>query len=68
MAARFIALLLAATLLPSAAHAADLDGASLAWPWLLPFAGILLTIALGPLLFARCGTITTANWPSSGRC
>ncbi len=53
MAARFTALLLAATLLPSAAHAADLDGASLAWPWLLPFAGILLTIALGPLLFAQ---------------
>ncbi len=51
MSARFIALLLAATLLPSAAHAAELDGASLAWPWVLPFAGILLTIALGPLLF-----------------
>ena len=53
MSARFTALLLAATLLPSAAHAADLDGAGLAWPWLLPFAGILLTIALGPLLFAQ---------------
>ena len=53
MPARFIALLVAATLLPSAAHAADLDGASLAWPWLLPFVGILLTIALGPLLFPR---------------
>ncbi len=53
MSARFIALLIAATLLPSAAHAAELDGASLAWPWLLPFAGILLTIAVGPLLFPR---------------
>jgi Na+/H+ antiporter NhaD/arsenite permease-like protein len=37
-------------LLPSAAQAASLDGASLNWPWALPFAGILLTIALGPLL------------------
>jgi len=45
-------------LLPGAARAATsggaaLDGASLAWPWLLPFAGILLTIAAGPLLFPR---------------
>jgi Na+/H+ antiporter NhaD/arsenite permease-like protein len=53
MGTRFIVLLVAATLLPSAANAAELDGASLAWPWLLPFTGILLTIALGPLLFAR---------------
>ena len=53
MRTRFIALLVVATLLPSAANAADLDGASLAWPWLLPFIGILLTIALGPLLFPR---------------
>ncbi len=53
MPARFIALLIAAALLPSAAHAAALDGASLSWPWVLPFAGILLTIAVGPLLFAR---------------
>ena len=53
MAARFILLLVAVILLPSAANAADLDGASLSWPWVLPFAGILLTIALGPLLFAR---------------
>ena len=37
--------------MPSAAHAAALDGASLNWPWALPFVGILLTIALGPLLF-----------------
>jgi Na+/H+ antiporter NhaD/arsenite permease-like protein len=45
-------------LIPGAAAAATpdaaaLDGASLSWPWVLPFAGILLTIALGPLLFAR---------------
>ncbi len=38
---------------PEAAHAAALDGASLRWPWLLPFIGILLTIATGPLLFPR---------------
>jgi len=53
MLIRFIALCIAATLLPSAADAANLDGASLAWPWVLPFVGILVTIALGPLLFAR---------------
>src|SRR5579863_7026721 len=53
MRARFILLLVAAALLPSAADAADLDGASLSLPWVLPFAGILFTIALGPLLFAR---------------
>ncbi|MGB6891769.1 MAG: sodium:proton antiporter, partial [Xanthobacteraceae bacterium] len=53
MRTRFIVLLVAVTLLPSAANAAELDGASLAWPWVLPFIGILLTIALGPLLFAR---------------
>jgi Na+/H+ antiporter NhaD/arsenite permease-like protein len=38
-------------LAPKAAGAATLDGATLDWPWALPFAGILLTIALGPLLF-----------------
>jgi Na+/H+ antiporter NhaD/arsenite permease-like protein len=38
---------------PDTALAASLDGASLRWPWALPFAGILLTIAAGPLLFAR---------------
>jgi Na+/H+ antiporter NhaD/arsenite permease-like protein len=34
-------------------HSLPLDGASMAWPWALPFAGILASIALGPLLFAR---------------
>ena len=53
MSARFIMTAIAASLLPSAAHAAALDGASLSWPWLLPFAGILLTIAVGPLAFPR---------------
>ncbi|QEZ47276.1 sodium:proton antiporter [Cupriavidus oxalaticus] len=35
---------------PVAAHAADLDGAALSPLWGLPFAGILLSIALWPLL------------------
>src|SRR6516225_851265 len=34
-------------------HAASrLDGASMGWPWALPFIGILLSIATGPLLFS----------------
>jgi Na+/H+ antiporter NhaD/arsenite permease-like protein len=50
----FVALLvLLLGLAPSAAHAAALDGAQLGWPWALPFIGILLTIATGPLLFPR---------------
>ena len=53
MSVHFIALLAAATVLPGTASAAGLDGASLSWPWVLPFAGILLTIALGPLAFPR---------------
>ena len=32
------------------AHAAGLDGTSLRWPWALPFAGLLISIATGPLL------------------
>ena len=35
------------------AHAAALDGTQLRWPWALPFIGILLTIATGPLLFSK---------------
>jgi Na+/H+ antiporter NhaD/arsenite permease-like protein len=42
-----------AALMPEAAHAAALDGAVLRWPWALPFIGLLLTIATGPLLFPR---------------
>lgn len=53
-------------LLPAPAFAAALDGAALNLLWGLPFAGILLSIALGPLLFphlwhARYGTIA-AFW------
>ena len=40
-------------LFPFPAHAATLDGTALHWPWALPFVGILLTIATGPLLFPR---------------
>src|SRR6266496_2983440 len=40
-------------IVPEAAHAAALDGAALRWPWALPFIGILVTIATGPLLFPR---------------
>ena len=41
-------------LFPESATAAPaLDGAKLALPWALPFVGIILTIAAGPLLFAK---------------
>jgi Na+/H+ antiporter NhaD/arsenite permease-like protein len=43
----------AALLVPSAAAAATLDGAAVPWFWGLPFAGLLLSIALGPLLCAK---------------
>ncbi len=43
-----------AALAPDLAQAAvGLDGATLRWPWALPFVGILVTIATGPLLFKR---------------
>ena len=32
---------------------AALDGTSMGWPWALPFMGLLLSIATGPLLFAK---------------
>ena len=39
---------------PQTASAAPaLDGASMSWPLGLPFAGLLLTIAIGPLLFPK---------------
>src|SRR5712692_5534665 len=39
-------------LAPQRALAAPvLDGAALRWPWAIPFIGILITIATGPLLF-----------------
>jgi Na+/H+ antiporter NhaD/arsenite permease-like protein len=39
--------------MPQEAHAAGLDGAAMTWPYALPFAGLLLTIAIGPLLFPK---------------
>src|SRR5580658_2438756 len=53
MPIRLIALLAVAVSLPGTAHAAGLDGATLSWPWALPFAGILLTIAFAPLVIRR---------------
>src|SRR4051812_24601520 len=51
-------LLLAAPLaivpLSQDAHAATApDGAAMGWPWALPFIGVLLSIAAGPLLFPK---------------
>jgi len=44
----------AIVLLPQSASAAvPLDGTAMSWFWTLPFLGILLTIALGPLLFPK---------------
>src|SRR6266705_3112315 len=41
-------------LAPQRAWAAPaLDGTALRWPWAVPFIGILITIATGPLLFPR---------------
>jgi Na+/H+ antiporter NhaD/arsenite permease-like protein len=41
-------------LTPQPAWAAPaLDGAALRWPWAIPFIGILITIATGPLLFPK---------------
>ena len=53
MHARLFALLAVALASPDAAHAAGLDGATLSWPWALPFAGILLSIAFAPLVIRR---------------
>src|SRR3954447_17474073 len=49
----FIAAILVMLLLQHAWAAAELDGAAMGWPYALPFAGLLLSIALGPLLFAK---------------
>lgn len=49
---RLAALTLAALSIASPAYAAEaLDGAKMSWLWALPFAGILLSIATGPVLF-----------------
>jgi Na+/H+ antiporter NhaD/arsenite permease-like protein len=54
MTQRLVLAALVAFSTPDLALAAPaLDGAALRWPWALPFVGILLTIATGPLLFPR---------------
>jgi hypothetical protein len=37
----------------AAAGPAALEGATLGWPWALPFVGLLVSIAVGPQLFPR---------------
>lgn len=37
-------------LAPAGASAAELPGKTMGWPWALPFAAVLLSIAMGPLL------------------
>ena len=46
-------LVLGASLCASAAHAAEVDGAALGAWWAVPFAGVLLSIALMPLLIPK---------------
>lgn len=48
-------LIVAAACLSSqpARAASILDGTAMGWPWALPFIGILLCIAIGPLLFPK---------------
>jgi Na+/H+ antiporter NhaD/arsenite permease-like protein len=40
-------------LAPQPALAASVDGAAMSWPWALPFAAMLASIATGPLLFPK---------------
>lgn len=48
-----LVLLILFVICPQTAFAAGLDGAAMSWPWGLPFAALLLTIATGPLLFPK---------------
>jgi Na+/H+ antiporter NhaD/arsenite permease-like protein len=50
---RVTALASAVVMAAKPAAAAGLDGAGFRWPWILPFVGLLLSIATGPLLFPR---------------
>jgi Putative citrate transport len=59
----------AVCLSPQAALAAPaLDGASMRWPWLVPFIGILLFIAAGPLLVPKIWHRHYGNSPPVGLC
>src|SRR3954453_15292903 len=53
MKPRVLTLTASLVVVPHGAHAATLDGAAMRWPFALPFAGLLLSIALGPLLFPK---------------
>jgi len=46
------------------AQAATLDGPAMKWPFALPFAGLLLSIAIGPLLFP---TVALSLWKDCRR-
>lgn len=50
---RFLTAALLAVTFPEIAFAANLQGGELGFAWALPFVGILLSIALGPLLFSH---------------
>jgi Na+/H+ antiporter NhaD/arsenite permease-like protein len=52
-AVRAAALTVGLVVAPHTAAAATLDGAHMGWPWALPFIGLLVSIATGPLLFAK---------------
>jgi len=52
-ALRLFVLATGLALMPQPAAAVPLDGAALSWPCGLPFIGILLSIAAGPLLFPK---------------
>jgi Na+/H+ antiporter NhaD/arsenite permease-like protein len=54
MKLRYLVPGLALAACPDSAHASDaLDGSAMPWTFVLPFGGLLLCIALGPLLFPR---------------
>jgi Na+/H+ antiporter NhaD/arsenite permease-like protein len=53
MKSRHLAVLAALLITAVPAHAAGLDGKAMSWPWALPFIGIVLSIATGPLLFSH---------------
>ena len=53
MLARVIAAIPIAFATEPAFAAPGLDGAAMRWPWALPFAAMLLSIAAGPLLFPQ---------------
>ena len=49
------------TALPMLANAAGLNGAELSIAWAIPFAGILLSIALCPMLVPHFGITTSVR-------